>query len=125
MFLEQVRTSLLTAWLIVSAVIFPVLAAPFVLSPKTILSLAPQCEWKAKYGRECPLCGMTNSFILISKGRLDAALGRNRASIPLYAALVWNECVAIWYALGEIRWTWERARRRRPQFQTEEFSCRS
>ncbi len=125
MFAEQVRTALLAAWLIVSAVILPVLAAPFVLPPNTIFSLAPQCQWKAKYGRECVLCGMTTSFILISEGRLNAALHRNRASIPLYAALVWNECAAVWYAWGGLRQTWEQARRRRPRLQTEEFSCKS
>lgn len=51
---------------------------------------------------------MTTGFILISEGRLNDAAGRNRASIPLYAALVWNECLALWYAWGG-----------------KEFSCRS
>ena len=108
MFAEQVRRALLIAWLIVSAAIVPILAAPFVLPPRTIFSLAPRCEWKARYGRECVLCGMTTGFILISEGRLNDATGRNRASIPLYAALVWNECLAFWYAWGG-----------------KEFSCRS
>jgi len=104
------------AWLIVSAVIVPVLAAPFLLPPKTVLSLAPKCQWKARYGRECVLCGMTTGFILISQGRLNDALRRNRASIPLYAALAWNEFVAVWYALGQLRPRLHR---------TEDVSCRS
>lgn len=116
MFAEQVRRALLITWLILSAAIFPILAAPFALPPRTIFSLAPRCEWKARYGRECVLCGMTTGFILISEGRLSDAVGRNRASIPLYAALVWNECIAFWYVWGELRPRLHR---------TEEFSCRS
>ena len=116
MFAEQVRKALLISWLIVSAAIVPVLAAPFVLPPRTISSLTPRCEWKARYGRECVLCGMTTSFILISEGRLNDAVGHNRASIPLYAALFWNQCMAFWYVWAGLR----------PRFQrTEEFSCRS
>ena len=116
MFAEQLRKALLIAWLIVSAAIVPVLAAPFVLPPGTILSLAPRCESKARYGRECVLCGMTTSFILISGGRLNDAVGRNRASVPLWAALFWNECMAFWYAWGGMRPRLHR---------TEELSCRS
>jgi hypothetical protein len=125
MFAEQVRTSLLTAWLVVSAVLLAVLAAPFILPPQTIFSLAPKCQWKTKYGRECPLCGMTTSFVLISRGRFDDALDRNRGSIPLYSAMVWNECVALWYTIGGLRRNWERAGRRQRRFQTEECSCKS
>jgi hypothetical protein len=116
MFAEQARTAFLIAWMIVSAVIVPVLAAPFVLPPKTVLLLAPRCQRKARTGRECVLCGMTTSFILISQGRLKDAVGRNRASIPLYAALVGNEGLAVWVALGRLR---------RTLHQTEEVSCRS
>jgi len=116
MFAEQLRKALLIAWLIVSAAIVPVLAAPFVVPPGTILSLAPRCAWKTRYGRECVLCGMTTGFILISEGRLNDAVGRNRASIPLYAALFWNECMAFWYAWGGMR----------PRLlRTEGYSCRS
>jgi len=58
MFAEQVRKALLIAWLIVSAAIVPVLAAHFVLPPRTIFSLTPRCESKARYGRKCVLCGI-------------------------------------------------------------------
>ena len=116
MFAEQLRKALLIAWLIVSAAIVPVLAAPFVVPPGTILSLAPRCASKTRYGRECVLCGMTTGFILISEGRWNDAVGRNRASILLYAALFWNECMAFWYAWGGMR----------PRLlRTEGFSCRS
>jgi hypothetical protein len=106
MFAEQLRKALLIAWLIVSAAIVPVLAA----------SLAPRCESKARYGRECVLCGMTTNFILISEGRMNDAVGRNRASIPLWAAMFWNECMAFWTAWGGMRPRLHR---------TEEYSCRS
>jgi len=116
MFAEQLRRALLIAWLIVSAAIVPLLAAPFVLPPGTIQSLAPRCAWKTRYGRECVLCGMTTSFILISEGRLNEAASRNRGSIPLYAALIWNECMALWYLGGGMQPRLHR---------TEGFPCRS
>lgn len=95
------------------------LAAPFVLPPATVAALAPRCQWKEKYGRECALCGMTTSFLLISKGRLNDALRHNRAGIPLYAALVWNECLAAGYALSAL------AGKRQPRLApAEELSCR-
>ena len=116
--MEQARTALLAAWLIVSAAIVPVLAAPFLVPPRTLLSLMPPCQSKVRYGRECALCGMTRGFILISRGRFDDALRRNRASIPLYAALLWNEFLASWFVLESFR--------PRPRLQpTEEVPCRS
>ncbi len=57
----------------------PVVAAHFVLPPGTILSLTLLCAWSSD------------------------AVGRNRGSVPLYAALFWNECVAFWYAGGGMR----------------------
>ncbi len=113
MFAEQVRRALLLAWSIVNAAIVPILAAPFVLPPRIVFSLAPQCEWKARYGRECVFCGMTTSFVPFSEGRLKHTAGcRPGSGRPR----PWNECMAFWYAWGE----------RRPRLhRTEEFSCRS
>jgi hypothetical protein len=124
MFADQMRAGLLAVWLIISSVILPVLVAPFVLPPRTVFSLAPQCEWRAKHGRECVLCGMTTSFVLISEGRLDAALHKNRGSVPLFAAMVLNDCVAILYVLGRIRRAWGRGRRPELPFRSEELPCR-
>lgn len=55
---------------------------------------------------------------------LAGAAGRSAAGIPVYSALVWNECVAIWYALGGVRRALERPCRKPARVQTEEPSCR-
>jgi len=70
---DEVKLSFLIVWLILSVGILLVLVAPFVVSADTIAALVPTCVWKAKYGRECPLWGMTTSFIQISHGNFKQA----------------------------------------------------
>ncbi len=126
MFLADLKTALLISWLLISLMIFPVLAAPFLVQPETLMSLTPVCEWKVKYNRECPLCGMTTAFILISEGRLNEAVEANRGSIPLYAALLWNQFVAFWYVFGQLRLRRAGAATDpHRQLETEEYSCNS
>lgn len=81
------------AWLILSAVALGLLIAPWVMTPAQIAFAIPPCEWKARYHRECPLCGMTTAFFLISEGSFRAAMQSNRGSVPLYFAFVGNEAV--------------------------------
>jgi hypothetical protein len=70
-------------WMAVSVAILVVLALPFTPACDPVIGLIPACEWKTRYGRECPFCGMTTSFLDISEGHLDAAHRVNRAGIPL------------------------------------------
>src|SRR5260370_29043810 len=87
------------AWGIVgvtpSWVIQAILASPFADGRERASRLAPVCEWKAKYGSECPFCGMTTSFLNISEGRFRDAGRANRAGIPLYVLFVSNEICAL------------------------------
>ena len=119
MFANQLRSALLIAWVAVSVAISGILLLPFALTPGTVRALAPACQWKTKYNRECAFCGMTSSFVAISRGDFRTAAKRNRGSIPLYLALVGNQCVAIWFALGNLR----RAAPLR-RWGLEELSCR-
>src|SRR5215472_12636071 len=91
----EVRQSLRIVWLAVSLAVFAALAAPFALGRERLARLVPVCEWKARYGRECPFCGMTTSFVAISEGRLGEASRANRAGIPLYGLFVCNELCAL------------------------------
>lgn len=102
MFAHQLRTALALAWLALSVAVGGVLLAPLVLSPATVYALAPVCQWKAKYHRECVLCGMTGSFVAISRGDFQTAARRNRGSIPLYLALVANQGAALCFVLGKL-----------------------
>ena len=88
--ITQLRTALFIVWIVLSTTILVVLITPFVISPETIYAIAPQCEWKARYGKECPLCGMTASFIYISKGEFTRARQSNGFSLFLYMAFAAN-----------------------------------
>jgi hypothetical protein len=118
-FARQLRTALCIAWLTMSVAVCGVLLAPFVLPPATVFALAPVCQWKVKYNRECVLCGMTASFVAISRGDFHTAARRNKGSIPLYLALVTNQCVAFCFALGKLGRTAPL-----PGWGTEALSCK-
>lgn len=101
----ELRTSLIASWLIVTALTVPLLAAPFLLSSDQVFALAPKCEWKARYGRECVACGMTTAFVRIREGNMEAATRANRGSVPLFACLAANQVVCLVFM-------WRRFRRR-------------
>ena len=90
-FTPDARQALKIVWLVVSLLILAALTAPFALGQERLAHLLPPCEWKVKYHRECPFCGMTTSFIDISEGQFGNAHRANRAGIPLYCAFASNE----------------------------------
>ena len=91
---ETYRLAFGIVWLVISVVILLILLAPHVLPADTVRALAPQCEWQAKYNKDCALCGMTRGFILISHGRLREARNANRNALLLYSLFVLNEIAA-------------------------------
>src|SRR5690242_6751861 len=93
--MTDIHRALRIVWVVLSLAILGILASPFVLGRERASLLAPVCEWKAKYGRECPFCGMTTSFLSISEGRFREAGRANRAGIPLYVLFVSNEICAL------------------------------
>lgn len=92
---SPVRAAFLWAWLVLTLVTVPVLLAPFLLPSQTIFAWTPVCERKAKYGQECALCGMTRSFVLVARGRFKEASLANPGGLPLFAALLSNQLVAL------------------------------
>lgn len=104
--MNDIKTSFLLSWLTMSAVILVVLVSPFLLSDKTIYSIAPKCEWKIKYHKECVLCGMTTAFIEISKGQLSAANRSNRFSLYLYLVFSVNELFASLFLVKRRKQIW-------------------
>ena len=87
----DLRPALRIVWLVVSVIILATLAATFALGRERLGHLLPPCEWKVKYQRECPFCGMTTSFLDISEGQFDNAQRANHAGIPLYLLFMTNE----------------------------------
>ena len=96
----MLRGLLLFAWITASLLIFPVLLAPFLLPVEAILSAVPNCGSLGIGGSL--LCALAKGFILVSRGEFDEAVRANAAAIPVYAALVWNQCVAIWFVWTEL-----------------------
>jgi len=77
---------------------------PFIFSEDTISHLTPKCKWKTKYNRQCPLCGMTKAFILISQGNINEALKSNNSSFGLYILFIFNE-IAFLFSLFRIEFS--------------------
>lgn len=89
------RRSLEWSWTAVSLLLLAVLLAPFVLSPAWLQDTLPQCEWKARYQRECPACGLTTAFFAVARGDWDAARHANAGALPLFALFASN--FALWF----------------------------
>lgn len=90
---QQVRLSLRIVWMILSLAGATLLIAPWLFAEKQIAGWTPVCEWKAKYNRECPACGLTRSFLRLSRGDASGAWSANRAGPPLYVAIAINSVV--------------------------------
>ncbi len=96
----ELRKALFIVWIILSGIILVTLASPFLFSTDTINTFVPKCEWKVKYNKECFLCGMTRSFMLISKGDVVKASKTNKFSLSLYMLFVVNE-IAVAYIISK------------------------
>ncbi len=103
MLVKPAKTVLIAAWLAASLPLSWVVLAPFLLPADAIYDVAP--GWDAEEEQpvgENPLSGMATAFIMIGHGMLDDAWEANRASLPLFSVLVWNECAALWFAITAI-----------------------
>ncbi len=78
------------SWIIISVVVLCIIIAPFILEDKTIYSVTPECASVKSMGVRCILCGMTHSFVAISRGNLSVAFMHNQYSVILYSAFVMN-----------------------------------
>ncbi len=71
-------------WTMITFILMLILLLPFAASKQTVLAISPTCVSIIKNHRECPMCGMTRSFIAISNGHFSRANQFNRGSIILY-----------------------------------------
>mgnify|MGYP001774018814 CR=1 FL=1 len=96
---KEIKKALIVVWMVISSIIFIILIIPYIFPENSILSLIPECELKVKYNKECILCGMTRSFILISKGEIEKAILENKFSIYVYFAFLLNEILVILFLM--------------------------
>ena len=89
-FIGDLKKALVIFWIIITSFFFVLLISPFLFQEDVLLSIAPTCESKTLLGQECFLCGMTKSFISISKGDFYQAYRLNNFSIYLYLFFVLN-----------------------------------
>jgi hypothetical protein len=87
---SDIKKAVLIVWVTVSVTLAAAALAPLVASPQAIVRLAPRCEAKSRYGRECFLCGATTGFLAIAHGDFAGAQAANRASVPMYFAFLSN-----------------------------------
>ncbi len=121
---DRLRTVLLVEWLALSTLLLIAIAAPLFLPGEALAVLIPDCPERLATGQPCFTCATVTSLVLIAGGRLNAAMRESAVGLPLAAMLVWNECLALLYSAGELRWLWKQMRRPRQPIQTEEYSCR-
>jgi hypothetical protein len=112
MFVRERRTAMTGVWIAVSCAGMLALLAPLLLPAETVLLLAPPCLWKSLFGVECPSCGMSRSFVLISRGELADASALNPLAPWMYGACVLNTTAfVLMVASGLVRWAVGLARR--------------
>lgn len=91
---SQMKLAMFVVWIILSGIILCILITPLLFTADKIRKVTPECQWK-KYNKECPLCGMTTSFIYISQGEFSQAVKSNSFSPYLYFVFVLNEILMI------------------------------
>lgn len=74
----------LFVWLIVGAVVFIVLALPFIVPQHQLAQFIPECVWQSQLQKPCAFCGMSTAFYAISRGDFAQAFHLNSLSLYIY-----------------------------------------
>jgi hypothetical protein len=103
MMTQEIRLAITSAWLIISAMLLTMFAAPHLMSESTLLSASGAFQLSHHEQEPCLLCGMTRAFIAISRGNLAEAVSFNGLSVALYGVLLANELSAAIFLASRIR----------------------
>lgn len=90
---------MLIVWFVISALLLPILSAPFLLPEDWITEASGLCRSRDHGDERCVLCGMTQAFWAISHGNFQQALIHNQGSLMLYGVFLMNEMIALIYLL--------------------------
>lgn len=73
-----------------------------VLLPVQSIVLPETCTMHARFGIDCPGCGLTRSFIYLAHGRFADAYALNPASLLVFLYVVWQLPLAVLYAAAPL-----------------------
>jgi len=91
--MHQIKTASVAVWVIVSVCVAVILIVSYLPAENMILEISRRSRSFNHGNRDCPLCGMTRSFMAINRGEFDKARSLNKGSIALYASFVLNEAL--------------------------------
>jgi len=90
---QEFKIAIIASWIIASAIILFLFLIPGIFYHHVLISISNFLQ--VPHQEPCPLCGMTEAFIAISKGKLAQAKELNPWSIKFYAVMLINESLAI------------------------------
>ena len=91
--IHQIKKASVIVWVIISVCVAVILIVSYLPAENTILEISRRSRSFNHGNRDCPLCGMTRSFMAINRGEFDKARSLNKNSIVLYASFVLNEAL--------------------------------
>ncbi len=97
------KRALVSLWITFSSLMLIVMILFLFPARTSLLALIPECEWQAKYGQECLLCGMTTAFTFISMGDFKAAHQAHKNSLTLYSLMLTNQLILTIFLLKKYR----------------------
>ena len=98
---NQLKFAFFVVWIILSIFILMILIIPFIFSADSIHRMTSKI--KTKHENKCVLCGMTTSFICISKGRFYESQQINRFGTYLFTIFFVNELVISYILINKLK----------------------
>jgi len=105
----QLKIALFIVWAILSIFILFILITPFIWSEETIRAVTSKI--KAPHENRCMLCGITTSFIKISKGEFEQSLAATKLGIYFFTIFLVNEFVICYILFRKFKTSLLRNRR--------------
>lgn len=100
---RELIKSIYAVWVIVSAFLLVLLVALLLLPETLLLFISSEVQLPHHNQETCFLCGMTRSFIAISRGKFNEAMVTNSWSTALYLIIVLNELMVFVFLSKRLR----------------------
>lgn len=94
----ELKRALWGTWGVITPLTMLALVLPFIAPEREVLEWASRLQSPHPSGYRCFLCGMTHSFLFITRGEWERAASSNPASLPLYGLFLLNSL--LYLAMG-------------------------